>query len=143
MKDHCVIGQNVYSQHFEQSQYQVMRAIHEREGAMDLSQRGERGLPNVATLIVEPGDFKAQLQTLQYELEEAIDEHLKLLRQNKMLKKNSWQKELELEYQNLSFEHESLLADVERKHKEIMACERIIKILQTEISQRRLGHKGW
>ena len=144
MRDHygVKIHPKMYNQHAEQTINHIKTEILQLDDEMGLhsySKVSENA--DVATCAVEPSAFKAQLHTLQRELENAIDEHLCLLRQNRMLKESSWQNRLELEYQNLSMEYVSLQAHVERKHKEVMACERIIRILQADIAQRREGFR--
>lgn len=138
MRNHYGIETKMYNQYAEQAMYHTKKSIHEHDYEMGLSPHRETGHLKA--------DFNAQLSTLQYELEEAIDEHLDLLQQNKMLKEISGQQsstDMELEKKNLETKNASLQEDVQKKRKEVMACERIIKILQAEMAQRQLEYKEW
>mmetsp|Transcript_32926 Transcript_32926/g.79659 ORF Transcript_32926/g.79659 Transcript_32926/m.79659 type:complete len:160 (+) Transcript_32926:28-507(+) len=128
----------MYNPHAEQMNYHLEVPIYRLDDDLSPTQgmgmdKNERG----ATTTSVP-DSQAQLHILQLEFEVAIDEQLQLLRENKILKAISCEKrvtEIEREYKDLSMESELLLADVERKRKEVKACERIIQILQGEITK--------
>ncbi|CAJ1934288.1 unnamed protein product [Cylindrotheca closterium] len=117
--------------------YRANIPIHKRDDELSFTHSIETDNEGASTtpIVVVPD---LRLHMMQCELEVAIDEHLELLRENKILKESCCEKRvtgIELEYYDLSMEHDSLLADVTRKRKEVMACKRIIQILQGEITK--------
>ena len=123
----------MHNQRSNQTNYQGTTPIHDYGYYKGLSQVVKTGTENVIVIDVEEPDSEAELRTLQREFEQAMDEHMELLRENKMLKERSWEQELADEYKILSMESESMLADIDKMQKEVMACERIIRILLTEM----------
>ena len=137
MLDNHGVNPKMYSQKDEQMKYCMKVPIHKRKDDWSPTQGIETDSENGAT----PIPFAVpdlQLHMLQCELEVSIDEHLELLRENKIIKESSCKErltEIELEYYDLSMEYDLLVADVTRKRKEVKACKMIIQILQGEITQ--------
>lgn len=139
MRDDYGVDPEMYNQQTKQAKYHKKVPIHffydelNRSQGMGMDNENHTGCTR--NLV---SDSKAHLHILQCELEEAMDDHLVLLQENKSLKESTCEKRvtaIDLEYMDLSAEYESLLADVERKRKEVNACKRIIHILQGEITK--------
>jgi hypothetical protein len=85
----------------------------------------------------------AEGYVLKYQLELAIDEHLRLQSENEILQKLNVASTRNIEQENhqLTLENKSLLEELRKTKKEIHACKSVLEILEKEKRQAMKSHQ--